>query len=248
MKYMGSKARIANEILPIILKNRINEQRYYVEPFCGGCNTIDKVSGYRIASDSNKYLIAMWKGLQDGNKYPLEIKKELYSSARDAFNRKLDTFSDFEIGWIGWMGSYNGRFFDGGYSGHHVKVGKGYRDYISESIRNIIQQISNIRGIEYSCCTYDKLKIPENSIIYCDIPYKNTKQYGTSKDFNYNKFWQWCRDMSYRGHEVFISEYEAPEDFSCIWSKEIANSLNTNNTYRPVEKLFKYERYKNNKQ
>ena len=37
MKYMGSKSRIANEILPIILKNRKPNQ-YYVEPFCWGCN------------------------------------------------------------------------------------------------------------------------------------------------------------------------------------------------------------------
>ena len=61
MKYMGSKTRIANEILPIILKNR-KPYQYYVEPFCGGCNIIDKVDGNRIASDKNHYLIEMWKG------------------------------------------------------------------------------------------------------------------------------------------------------------------------------------------
>ena len=57
MKYMGSKARFAKDLLPIILKDR-KEQQYYVEPFVGGCNIIDKVNGKRIASDSNKYLIA----------------------------------------------------------------------------------------------------------------------------------------------------------------------------------------------
>lgn len=35
MKYMGSKARIANEILSIILKNRLPNQ-YYIEPFYDG--------------------------------------------------------------------------------------------------------------------------------------------------------------------------------------------------------------------
>lgn len=35
MKYLGSKARIAKEILPIILKDRKVGQ-YYVEPFVGG--------------------------------------------------------------------------------------------------------------------------------------------------------------------------------------------------------------------
>lgn len=50
MKYMGSKNRIAKYILPIILKDR-KECQWYVEPFVGGCNTIDKVVGNRIGSD-----------------------------------------------------------------------------------------------------------------------------------------------------------------------------------------------------
>lgn len=38
---MGSKRRIAKDILPIILENR-KENQFYVEPFVGGCNLIDK--------------------------------------------------------------------------------------------------------------------------------------------------------------------------------------------------------------
>jgi len=53
MKYMGSKSRIANDILPIILKDRKQDQ-YYVEPFCGGLNVIDKVDGNRIANDKSE--------------------------------------------------------------------------------------------------------------------------------------------------------------------------------------------------
>lgn len=43
---MGSKSRIAKEILSVMLPYRKN---WYVEPFCGGCNVIDKVDGNRIA-------------------------------------------------------------------------------------------------------------------------------------------------------------------------------------------------------
>lgn len=53
MRYMGSKARIAKEILPLILADR-KEGQYFVEPFCGGCNVTDKVSGNRIANDSKR--------------------------------------------------------------------------------------------------------------------------------------------------------------------------------------------------
>lgn len=241
MKYMGSKNRIAGEILPIILNNR-KDYQYYVEPFCGGLGTMDKVNGNRIASDMNKYLIAMWVGLQQNRNRPYQITKDLYNVARDVYNGKEKRFEhimemdDFMVGWIGWMASYNGRFFDGGYSGHCV--GETKRDYISEQIRNTEKQIDKIYGVDFKSCNYYDLEIPEKSIIYCDIPYKNTKQYATSKNFDHDLFWDWCRIKSKQNHSIFISEYNAPSDFICVWSKKIVNSMNNKNTYTPVEKLF----------
>ena len=193
MKYRGSKSRIINEILPILLSDR-KENQWYVELFCGGCNSIDKVDGRRIANDKNKYLIAMWKGLQENKERVKIITKDLYSRARDEYNKGINVeFSDFEIGWIGWMGSYNGRFFDGGYSGHDV--GNTHRDYITEQIRNTESQIENIKDIKFFSKDYSEFDFKEECIIYCDIPYKDTKQYITSKNFDHEKFWEWCRDM-----------------------------------------------------
>jgi len=79
---------------------------------------------------------------------------------------------------------------------------------------------------------------PDESIIYCDIPYKDTKQYATSKDFDYANFWQWCRNMKSYGHKVFVSGYSAPKDFVCVWEKEVTNSMNSTITYKPIEKLY----------
>lgn len=235
---MGSKNRIAKYILPIILKER-KENQWFVDMFCGGCHIIQNVDGRRIANDKNKYLIAMWGGLQENKERPKTISKELYSKARTEYNNGTNIeFDDFMIGWIGWMGSYNGRFFDGGYSGHCA--GKTKRDYISEQIRNTEKQLDKIQGIDFRSCDYTELEIPIESIIYCDIPYKDTKQYATSKDFNHVLFWDWCRDMTKKGHQVFISEYQAPKDFICVWQKEVTNSMNTTKTYKPTEKLFQY--------
>lgn len=231
---MGSKNRIAKHLLPIILENRTPNQ-YYIEPFVGGCNIIDKVSGNRIGSDKNKFLIAMWKGLQMDRERIYDITREIYVRAREEYNNGTNIeFDDFEIGWIGWMASFNGRFFDGGYSGTTSK-----RNYVDEQIRNTEKQLDNIRDIIFHSCPFNELVIPDNSLIYCDIPYKDTKQYSTSKNFDYDLFWQWCRTMSENGHTVFISEYNAPEDFECIWEMEVTNSMNPNKTYKPVEKLFK---------
>lgn len=44
MKYMGSKSRIAKDIVPIIqsyINN--NDIDMYIEPFVGGANVIDKI-------------------------------------------------------------------------------------------------------------------------------------------------------------------------------------------------------------
>jgi DNA adenine methylase len=253
MKYMGSKNRFAKELLPIILKDRTDGQ-YYVEPFAGGMNMIDKVSGNRIASDNNKYLIAMWNGILDEREKPNDIPKDLYSVARDVFNSKEKGFNhimemdDFMIGWIGFMGSANGRFFEGGYSGKsNTKIGTT-RDYISESIRNIEKQIPKMLDIVLKSCDYRDLIIPNNSIIYCDIPYGGTKQYSTSKEFNYREFYSWCRNQSKNGHTVFISEYSMPRDFKCVWEKETKSSLSANGKSGgnkvSTEKLFKLKQNK----
>lgn len=235
MKYMGSKNRIAKYILPIMLKGREAEQ-YFIEPFVGGCNITDKVTGNRVASDNNPYLIEMWKGLQSGNTRIKHIPKEIYEYYRNLFKNKTIADSDtmFNIGWIGFMASYNGRFFDGGYSGHDVSG----RNYIAEQIRNTELQISKIQDVEFFCSDYSELNIPDNSIVYCDIPYKNTKQYTYSLGFDYNKFWNWAENKTIEGHIVFVSEYTAPKNFVSIWEKPVTNSLNTYKTYHPVEKLF----------
>jgi site-specific DNA-adenine methylase len=156
------------------------------------------------------------------------------------------------IGWIGFVGSFNGRFFDGGYSGT-----VGGRNYIKEAAKNIKKQIPLMKDVEFHNVGYDELNIPPRSIIYCDPPYAGTKQYSAcgspyagakqystcdppyavSKGFDHVKFWQWCREKAREGHSVFISEYNAPDDFECVWQKNASSSLSTANV-RSVEKLF----------
>lgn len=60
----------------------------------------------------------------------------------------------------------------------------------------------------------------------------------------HEEFWQWCRDMN-KHNIVLISEYNAPDDFECIWSKETLANFDCNrgedlNKKKRVEKLFKW--------
>lgn len=250
MKYLGNKQRIVNEFLPIILE--YNTKNVFVDLFCGSCSVIQNVPNTfkRIANDKNRYLIEMFKALinkchTEYFPFPKTITKELYSKSRNVHNSQkkgliqLTEEQYSEIGWIGWMGSYNGRFFDGGYSGHNALQKNGTtRDYITEQINNTLKQIPFLTDVEFHSEEYFNVEIPLGSIVYCDIPYKNTKQYETSKNFDYEKFYQWCRDNKDNYH-IFVSEYEMPKDFKCIWQKQVTNAMNQTKTYKPIEKLFK---------
>lgn len=235
MKYMGSKARVAKHILPIILKDRKPNQPY-VEPMVGGANSIDKVGGVRIGGELNEYIAAMWVELEKGWIPPV-ITKEEYQLIK---NNKQD-YPKHLVGWVGICCSYSGKWF-GGYAGK-VNTKGGLRDYQAEALANVMKQLPNIKGIKFVCAGYDELDIPPNSIIYCDPPYEGTTKY--KDDFDHDCFWSWCRDMSNQGHKVFVSEYKAPNDFKCVWEKEVKSSLSANGKIggnkNSIERLFTYE-------
>lgn len=236
MKYMGSKNRIAKEILPIILKDRKDGQ-WYVEPFCGGCNMIDKVNDeFCMANDFNHYLISMFTKLQTGWIPFEEVSKDMYVKTRE----DKEFYPAWLVGYVGFNCSYSGKWF-GGYAGK-TKTKVGVRDYQAEAFRNIMAQMKNLTNVKFKSGSYDSLDYPNNSIIYCDPPYESTTKY--KDDFNHIKFWQWCRDMANNGHTIFISEYNAPEDFECIWEKELKSSLSANGKSGgnkvSTERLFKY--------
>tara|TARA_R100001143_G_C3327419_1_gene117723 strand:- start:152 stop:916 length:765 start_codon:yes stop_codon:yes gene_type:complete len=234
MKYMGSKARFAKEILPIILADRKPNQ-WYVEPFCGGCNTIDKVDGNRLANDINPYLIAMWVELLTGW-IPNEIDKDTYLDIRD----NKDKYHACEVGWAGFNCSYSGKYF-GGFAGRTRTKNNTVRDYQAEAKRNTLKQIENLKTVIFVSGEYWNFNIPPNSIIYCDPPYQDTTKY--SNDFDHDMFWNWVRNKSRLGNTVFVSEYNAPCDFECVWEKQTKSSLSANGKSGgckvSTEKLFK---------
>ena len=250
MKYMGSKSRIAKYIVPII-QDYINKNNieYYIDPFCGGCNVIDKIEcKHKIASDYNKYLIALLNHVKQSLLLYDEVSKELYDKARTAFN-KGDTsdFEDWQIGNIGFLASYNGRWFDGGYakSGYEkLKDGRErFRNYYEEAKNNILNQADNLSDVKFihlDYKEYGKVIDKHKYVIYCDPPYANTKQYANATNFDYDEFWNTMRKWS-KNNIVLISEQNAPEDFECIWQQEVSRSIKATDKSKATEKLFMYK-------
>lgn len=213
MIYMGSKRRIAKHILTIILADRRPDQ-YYVEPFVGGANCIDKVTGLRMAGDNNKYLIACLRELSRGWIPPQRFSEEQYKHVRSNKNQ----YDDHLVGYVGFSLSYGGIFFSG------YRKSNDSRDYVMEAYRHASNQALNLKGIEFFSCSYQYLPIPNNSIVYCDPPYHGTSGYDGGK-FNHDNLWNWCRRMVTEGHRVFVSERDAPDDFKIVWEGEVKNSV-----------------------
>lgn len=246
MKYMGSKSRIAKYIVPIIQKYiDDNNIENYLELFVGGANVIDKIKcKNRYGNDINKYLIALLKRVQDnGNLYD-NVDKILYNDCRNFYQNKPSDreYENWEVGNIGFLSSYNGRFFDGGYAKTGIektKYGSRVRNYYEESKNNILNQnLSNIKFLNYD---YKALKKNiKNYVIYLDPPYFGKKEYKNSKEFDYDYFWNFCRELS-KNNFVFISEENAPEDFKIIWEQKVNRSIKANDKTDSIEKLFIYK-------
>ena len=250
MKYMGSKSRITKYIVPII-QSFIDESGYttYYEPFVGSASVIDKIKcENRIGSDVNKYLIALLNHVKYDGLFVDEVSKEEYDKVRDFYNGKGDgkeVFYDWYVGMVGFLASYNGRFFDGGYAKpryEKIKNGERYRDYYKEAKANLEKQAKNLKGIEFFVSdindwdinSLDKFK---DTVFYFDPPYRNTKQYGISKNFDYDKFYDICRILS-RNNIVIVSEENMPDDFVEIWHKPVSRSIKSTDKSYSTEKLF----------
>lgn len=226
MQYMGSKARFAKEILPIILNGRTHGQ-FYVEPFCGGANVIDKVTGNRIANDFHPHLICLLQAVSNGWKPPENVSEEEYRLAKE--NREINPLTAF----IGFGCSFGTKWF-GGYARN--KIGT---NYAKMNAANLLKQAPGLQGIDFQCGSYADLAIPEGSIIYCDPPYEGTTKYSTG-GLDYEEFWQWCRDKSAQGHKVYVSEYNAPDDFECVWEKKTNANFDSGRVggSERIERLF----------
>lgn len=243
MNYMGSKASISSGIVPIIQKCiMFSGYDHYIEPFVGGANIIEHIKcSTRVGADINRYLISLlrYAQLHEISDFPEDITYEEYCSVRDAFNVKSAKYEDWYVGCVGFLASFNGRFFDGGFAKPHYSDGQ-HREPYKEHLRNLMKQ--NLSGIDFIRCDYKSFSNISNHVVYCDPPYANTKDYNGNKDFDSDEFWDFVRKLS-DSNIVLISEQNAPKDFIEIWSQDVKRQINTSDDKFTVsEKLYVYEK------
>jgi site-specific DNA-adenine methylase len=99
-----------------------------------------------------------------------------------------------------------------------------------------LQELNNGGGVLLSNLSYEEVPIESDSVIYCDPPYKNTNTY--IDVFSHEKFYEWLRDCRKHNQQIFISEYQMPNDFFEVYYKEKTILINAKTTTFKQEKLF----------
>lgn len=105
--------------------------------------------------------------------------------------------------------------FGGKFFNGYGQDSKGNRNIPNERTRNLIKQSPNLKDIQFTCCDFRNIK-PND------------------------EFYNWCRQMA-KNNILLVSEYNMPDDFDCIWQKEIKTSLcidRAKTDSKRTEKLF----------
>ena len=100
-----------------------------------------------------------------------------------------------------------------------------------------VEHLQSLQSLQSYGIDYQEVPIPDNALIYCDIPYVNTNC-GKYNNFNHERFYEWAEKQN----NIFISEYWMPDNFieiarieKIILSTGHGNSKNRN---RAIEKIF----------
>lgn len=233
MKYIGSKNRIAKFILPLMLQEASrNNITTWVEPFVGGGNMIDKVPPHmkRIGIDYNAHTIQALIAIRDlVDHLPDELSEEDYRSLRGSDPDPIKS-------WLRFVASFGGKF-DAGYA---REKGSDETTFVGYGKRNAQKQSPALQGVHLIHGDYKDYWYLENCLVYCDPPYQSTTGYKTGR-FDHNHFFEWCRQLS-KKNVVFVSEYDAPEDFTCVWEGDVKTNFASQRkkaTNVATEKLFK---------
>lgn len=242
MRYCGSKRRFMKYLLPILTRD-LDSQTRFVDLFGGGMNVICEIPiSNKIAVDYNKYMIALWQELQVNGlvNIPSFLTEEEYVDIKKAYINNNGKYENYLIGYVGSCCSYGGAWFNGYAKFNYSKN----EDHIKEAYNGLKKHIDNFKFLEQTSfiySSYEQINLTKNDIVYCDIPYRATKRYET--DFDHDRFWKWARETNKKVKHLYVSEYDAPSDFHCIWNMEKKDGMGKKKGQKQaikIEKLFEY--------
>ncbi len=180
-----------NEIrpgLPQLIKDAI-DGKYNYERFKPEWISRER---FMAEKESNPYIKIIWSFGNNGESYLFgkEIESEKRSMHQAVVFDEFDSFMKKEFKLSAWPNSLDTT---------------GKRLYLKLKLRNMkrvdLQQLQQLEQLSLTNLDYRKVKIKPASVIYCDIPYHGTADYG---DFSHKDFFEWAAKQNC---PVFISEY-----------------------------------------
>ena len=252
MRYSGSKRRFMKDLLPFIMDGT-NPDTAFFDCFGGGMNVISEVPlTNKTAIDTNYFIIKLWQAIKEKGvealnlpKCTADLSQNDYEDIKRSYLNLEGVYDDYLIGFVGSSCSYGGAWFNG-YA--HFNPNKN-EDHIKEAYNGLVKQVNNFQHLDKTEFIWGSyigkcVNIPEKSVLFCDPPYNGTKEYHTTFDTEY--FWKWAVQKSKEGHKVLITEYNAPNDFKCVWQKNKKDGMGTTISGRQqntkTEKLFIYDK------
>ena len=198
--------------------------------------------------DTCGYVKYLWSFSNDGKTYM--FGKHIEDIKRKAHDYVV--FDVFDIELEEYIG--NGRLTKTDITGRRLELYNLVREHkatLKEKVRleqleqlERLQQLEHDRGnlfgnnvkLTLNTGSYTDYEYQEGDVVYCDIPYENTRGYNKEDYFDHKAFYDWALSRDYT---VYISSYELPEGFFCFFEKERRCLMNgSRSTSYKTEKLF----------
>lgn len=161
-----------------------------------------------VVSDTNPDIIALLRAARNpSHRFPTTCDRQEFDRLKRT--RRVSA----KKGFVGIACSFNGNYFRG-----FRNPSTQTRDYIGETRRALRRLGSALRGVTIAdACSYDAFE-PRGMTVYADPPYRgNNIQSQYFQGFDHQAFWDTMRRWS-KHNLVFVSEFQAPADWTSVWS------------------------------
>ena len=231
-----NQAEYKEKYIEWYLKNVLKSTKEYEE--------LKKNLGAKIADNSEKLRAYLTDGLKKANKRPCDVDRFLGTNgmAGHYFGRSQWEFPTREVyiklqGFLYLPQDYEEIY---GLQNLYESLESLQRLQSLESLQRLqsLESLQSLERLETSCADYREVEILPDSVVYCDIPYKDTDEY-IFGGFDHAAFYEWALAQD---AVVFISSYDMPAGFTCVESFAHRSLLSGTKKGRVLERVFMPER------